>query len=82
MNENIIDVLVYLFENYMTEHVNLKERYTMNKADQAEMAKPAPLILVLVLKETIAVNYLIIKNIHSIKDSYVARKMVPVYNDA
>ena len=30
MNENIIDVLVYLFENYMTEHVNLKEQYTKN----------------------------------------------------
>lgn len=30
MNENIIDVLVYLFENYMTEHVDLKENYTVN----------------------------------------------------
>ncbi len=30
MNESIIDVLVYLFENYMTEDVDLKENYTVN----------------------------------------------------
>lgn len=34
MNENIIDVLVYLFENYMTEHVDLKENYTVNNIYQ------------------------------------------------
>ena len=30
MNENIIDVLVYLFENYLSEQTNLKEQYTKN----------------------------------------------------
>lgn len=43
MNENIIDVLVYLFENYMTEHVNIKEQLTMNNIyhglEQAGFAK-------------------------------------------
>jgi len=28
MNENIIDLLVYLFENYLSEHTNLQEQYT------------------------------------------------------
>ncbi|WP_223786947.1 DUF494 domain-containing protein [Marinicella meishanensis] len=30
MNENIIDVLVYLFENYLSEQANLQEQYTKN----------------------------------------------------
>jgi Smg protein len=30
MNENIIDVLVYLFENYLSEQTNLHEQYTKN----------------------------------------------------
>ncbi len=30
MNENIIDVLVYLFENYLSEQTNLNEQYTKN----------------------------------------------------
>ena len=30
MNENIIDVLVYLFENYLSEQTNLQEQYTKN----------------------------------------------------
>ena len=28
MNENIIDLLVYLFENYLSEHKDLQETYT------------------------------------------------------
>ncbi|WP_154224287.1 DUF494 domain-containing protein [Marinicella rhabdoformis] len=44
MNENIIDVLVYLFENYMSEHVNLKEQNTLNHIyhglEEAGFAKP------------------------------------------
>ncbi len=30
MNENIIDLLVYLFENYLSEQTNLQEQYTKN----------------------------------------------------
>ncbi|MCB1582152.1 MAG: DUF494 domain-containing protein [Marinicella sp.] len=30
MNENIIDLLVYLFENYLSENTNLQEQYTKN----------------------------------------------------
>ncbi len=30
MNENIIDLLVYLFENYLSEQTNLHEQYTKN----------------------------------------------------
>lgn len=28
MNENIIDLLVYLFENYLSENTDIKEQYT------------------------------------------------------
>ncbi|MCX7553251.1 DUF494 domain-containing protein [Marinicella sp. S1101] len=34
MNENIIDVLVYLFENYLSEQSNLNEQYTKNSIYQ------------------------------------------------
>ncbi len=34
MNENIIDVLVYLFENYLSENSNLNEQYTKNNIYQ------------------------------------------------
>jgi len=30
MNENIVDLLVYLFENYLSEQTNLHEQYTKN----------------------------------------------------
>lgn len=44
MNENIIDVLVYLFENYLSEQTNLKEQYTKNNIynglEQAGFEKP------------------------------------------
>lgn len=44
MNENIIDVLVYLFENYLSEQINLKEQYTKNNIsnglEQAGFEKP------------------------------------------
>ncbi len=44
MNENIIDVLVYLFENYLSEQTNLNELYTKNKIynglEQAGFEKP------------------------------------------
>jgi len=44
MNENIIDVLVYLFENYLSDQTNLKEQYTKNNIynglEQAGFEKP------------------------------------------
>ncbi len=30
MNENIIDLLVYLFENYLSENTNLQDQYNKN----------------------------------------------------